>query len=121
MASEGGKGGERQLPPESFWGYFEYADLLSSNGGDTSRVGFAGAGDEEGKELLLELAGEGVGNLDQGITPEALNYAPVGSEMEEEYINTVFSYEMKNGRKVTRIYCLERGGCVGRPGDALRR
>ena len=101
--------------PESFWGYFEYADLLSSNGGDTSRVGFAGAGDEEGKELLLELAGEGVGNLDQGITPEALNYAPVGSEMEEEYINTVFSYEMKNGRKVTRIYCLERGDVL----DAL--
>ena len=35
--------------------------------------------------------------------------------MEEEYINTVFSYEMKNGRKVTRIYCLERGDVL----DAL--
>ena len=94
--------------PESFWGYFEYIEMLTSDGGDMNRTGYAGSESESGKEVLLELARAGISGLDQGITPETLDYSPAGSEMAEGYINTLFCYKMKSGREVVRRYCLER-------------
>lgn len=94
--------------PESFWGYFKYIDTLSPDSGDMNRTGYAGSESESGKALLLELARAGISGLDQGITPEALDYSSAGSEMAEGYINTLFCYKMKSGREVVRRYCLER-------------
>ena len=52
--------------PESFWGYFEYADLLSSNGGDTSRSALPERGMRKGRNSSWNSPGKGSGTWTRG-------------------------------------------------------
>ena len=62
----------------------------------------------EGTEALYRLAQTGVGNLEEGYTPEVLDLASADSEISGDYINTVFRYKLSGGREVYRRYCLGR-------------
>lgn len=89
--------------PDSFWGYFEYPEDYSGYATET----FVGSGaSEEGTAALYRLAQAGVGNLEEGYTPNTLDLADVDSEINRDYINTVFCYKLSGGREVYRRYCL---------------
>ena len=62
----------------------------------------------EGAEALYRLAQAGVGNLEEGYTSNVLELADVDSEINRDYVNTVFCYKMSGGREVYRRYCLGR-------------
>lgn len=88
--------------PDSFWGYFQYPEEYS---GDI----FVGpAASDEGMEVLYRLAEAGVGNLEEGYTPNTLDLADADSEINKTYINTVFCYKLSGGREVYRRYCVGR-------------
>ena len=91
--------------PESFWGYFEYPENYVGYE-DSSLVGSVASA--EGTEALYRLAQTGVGNLEEGYTPEVLDLASTDSEISGDYINTVFRYKLSGGREVYRRYCLGR-------------
>lgn len=91
--------------PESFWGYFEYPEDYAGYE-DGCLVGDGASA--EGTEALYRLAQTGVGNLEEGYTPEVLDLASTDSEISGDYINTVFRYKLSGGREVYRRYCLGR-------------
>lgn len=94
-----------RIHPDSFWGYFEYPEDYSGYAGET----FVGSGaSDEGTEVLYHLAQAGMRNLEEGYTPNALDLADVDSEIDRDYINTVFCYKLSGGREVYRRYCLGR-------------
>ena len=83
--------------PESFWGYFEYPEDYAGYK-DGCLVGDGASA--EGTEALYRLAQTGVGNLEEGYTPEVLDLASTDSEISGDYINTVFRYKLSGGREV---------------------
>lgn len=94
-----------RIHPDSFWGYFEYPEDYSGDAGDI----FVGLGaSDEGMAVLYRMAQAGVGNLEEGYTPNTLNLADVDSEINSNYINTVFCYKLSGGREVYRRYCVAR-------------
>ena len=87
--------------PDSFSYYFMYPEQNNLN----SPV-FDLFAPEEYTPMLLELAREGIDNLEHGITPEAVD---TGDSRETSgCINAVFQYRLKNGRTVVRRYPLQR-------------
>lgn len=91
--------------PASFDVYFEYPEYYAQGGSPAVLSG--GSSSDEEKEVLYRLAQTGVENLRGGMTPGELDLADSDSEIAEEYVNTVFRYQM-GGREVYRRYCLGR-------------
>lgn len=88
----------------SFWGYFEYPENIT--GAYDDKIGYAGS--EDGLETLCQLAQTGIANLEEGITPEALDLGSTDSDIAKEYVNVSFCYQLKSGREAYRRYCINR-------------
>lgn len=78
--------------PESYSSYFTYPDY------ELKRI-FA---PEECTDIIYALAGSGIDNLENGITPKLV------WETETEYINCVFEYKLKSGKIISRQYPIQR-------------